>query len=193
MSLSAWMTTSNGGDFATIQSHSVNTTIADYRKWETSICTSSPYIYIEPFSFTYDYDGVSYGNAAYCGFPRSNSVLRIFTCVLSILVLGSLYFDTPFSSIGRTCQMILACLYFSSFVLDADAVATGTSLCESQFTNTFLNVDIQKLGLTLTCNMADYAGLAVINLILAILLLLLEAAWSHCTDLYSGIPGSAQI
>lgn len=188
MGISSWLTESSGGDFASIHSNSPNITIADYSQWTTSVCATSPYIYVEPFSFTYTYNGNSYGNAAYCGFPRSNSVLRIFTAIVTSLLLGLFFIETPVSAIGRTLQMCLACLYFASFVLDADAVATGTGTCQSTFLNTHLYDDMMKLGVTVTCNMSNYAGVAVINLMLTILLLLLQAAWSNCTDMYSGVP-----
>ena len=193
MSLSAWMTQSGGGDFANmkiVQLTSNGTVIGvnDYSDWVTKICETSPYTYIEPFSFTFQANGVKYSNQAYCGFPRSNSVLRICTCILTALLLVALFFETPLSSLGRTSQMIMGALFFASFVLDADAVATGTATCQNSFANTFLNTDINTLGAKLTCDMSNYAGVAVISLLLSALLLLLQAAWSNCTDMYSGIP-----
>jgi hypothetical protein len=191
MSLSSWQTESDGGDFAGIKSDNTSangTTIADYSSWKTSICASSPYIYVEPFAFTYQYDGVDYSNTAYCGYPRNNSVLRIFSSVITIIILGALFFETPLSALGRTFQMILACLCFTSFVLDANAVSTGLATCDTNFANTHLYDDISKLKLTLKCLPQSYAVVAIINFLMTALLLLLQAAWSNCTDMYSGVP-----
>lgn len=165
--------------------------VNDYSTWVTKICTTSPYTYIEPFAFTFQAGGVSYSNQSYCGFPRNNSVLRICTCILTALILVALFFETPLSALGRTLQMIMGALFFASFVLDADAVATGTATCQNAFENTFLNTDIKTLGAQLTCDMSNYAGVAVISLLLSGLLMLLQAAWSNCTDMYSGVPKSS--
>lgn len=195
MSLSAWLTESAGGDFAGIQSMrnatQMNITIASYTAWPTSVCATSPYIYIEPFAFSYNFNGVDYVNPAYCGFPRSNSILRIFTSVLTLLILFAFFFETPFSALGRTLQMCMACLFFTSFVLDANAVTTGYELCKSNFGDTYLHDDLVALNITLTCKLEDYAAVTVISFFLAVMLLLLQAAWSNCTDMYASVPKSS--
>jgi hypothetical protein len=185
MGLSAYATTSGGGDFSNVSVPAPNgTTTQPYTKW-ADVCNSSPYLYLRPFQFTYtDAKGNAFNNYTYCSFPYSLSVFRIVICCASLLTIFLLFFNTPLSFFAREVWIVYALLYFAAFVLDCNAVQTGYTSCVSNFGDTNLHDAIVSLGLTVNCSENLYPGLAIIDLIVTGHFFLIYTAWHLATDHY---------
>ena len=65
--------------------------------------------------------------------------------------------NTIVSIFARYIFIIYAFLFFAALVLDANAVTTGLSLCNSSFTNTGLLTFIRENQLSLTCSSGAYS------------------------------------
>ena len=183
--LSGWMTIAYGGGFAGVKFPSKRS----YSNW-SHICNSAPYSYLSPFQFTFS--GASYNGSAsisstdptICPFPAENSDLRLVLTTFGFATVGLLFIKTPISLFARIIFAVYALLFFSSFVIDANASNTGSVYCKSNFMNSNLNADIQSMGMTITCNNSNFSGVAVIDLILSGLFFMLHTAWGLTKDLY---------
>mmetsp|Transcript_763 Transcript_763/g.1029 ORF Transcript_763/g.1029 Transcript_763/m.1029 type:complete len:217 (+) Transcript_763:66-716(+) len=176
LGLSGYTFTSDGGSFASMSFKSGNS----YSSWSNSICASSPYIYLRPFSFT------SSGSttASSCGFPASNSDVRFVVASVAVVHLIILFFKTPVSLFARPALAIYGCLFFSSCVMDSTSIAVGQASCDANFQNTYLGTDISNEGLDLTCTLSNYSGVAIVDFGISALFLVMHTAWGLTTDLY---------
>lgn len=181
MSLSAWMSISEGGSFASLTFGSGNS----YKNWESAVCHNSPYEYLSPFSFSYTLPGGAKSSTnSMCAWPSANTELRLSLSVLSIVIVGILFVKTPVSLIARILLGIFAMLYFAIFVMDASSAITGKSFCTSAFENTKLNVDISAQKMTVSCDTTAFEVMIVLDLIASILFFILHGAWALTKDLY---------
>ena len=191
--LSGFMTQAQGGDFSNLSSPitktvngTVITTSLGYSNWNAEVCESVPYFYLRPFAFSYkDSNGVSSTLPSFCPYPTSLSTFRFCICCLSIVTIFILFFKTPLSYFARQVWITYALLFFASFVLDINAVVTGEATCHLDFVNTQLHDDITLAGLSLTCNLSNYAGLTIVDLVVCSHFFLLYTAWALAQDLYS--------
>jgi len=119
--------------------------------------------------------------------PEKNSEFRISVAVLSFVFTFVLYFETIISKIARTIWLFFTLLYFTCFVLDANASITGAQTCNSAFDNTDLGNALIKAGASnISCtDMAPYAGLVVIDLIQVFTYYFIYECWGMTDDLYS--------
>mmetsp|Transcript_11322 Transcript_11322/g.12226 ORF Transcript_11322/g.12226 Transcript_11322/m.12226 type:complete len:236 (+) Transcript_11322:217-924(+) len=185
MSLSAWLTQSQGGSFASITFPSGN----KYSNWDSQ-CSKYPYAYLSPFTFTYG--AATYGNSTIggsgtstmCPYPQPNSELRLSLTVMTIVFLGVLYVKTPFSLIARWIHAIFALMFFSAFVIDAAAATVGSYFCSENFPNTFMNKDITSMNLSLTCSGEVYQLVAAWDFLMSMIFFILHTAWGMAKDLY---------
>jgi hypothetical protein len=192
LGVSGFLTESSGGSFATLLdpvtiNNNGTTTYNSlgYSAWSKTVCESSPYFYLRPFAFSYvDADGVSSSSNSYCPYPTSLSTFRFCICCFSLVTIFILFFKTPLSFFARQVWITYALLFFAAFVLDINAVVTGEATCHQNFVNTNLQDDILKAGLTLSCNLSNYAGLTIIDLVICSHFFLLYTAWALAQDLY---------
>ena len=192
LGLSGFLTESQGGDFSKLNSPipvrvgNVTTYPSlGYSNWNNEVCLASPYVYLRPFAFSYkDANGTSSSLNSFCPYPSSLSTFRFCICCLSIVTIFILFFKTPLSFFARQVWITYALLFFASFVLDINAVVTGEATCHSDFVNTQLQDDINLAGLSLTCNLSNYAGLTVVDLVVCSHFFLLYTAWALAQDLY---------
>ena len=190
--VSGFLTESSGGDFANLLDPAPinnNGTITykslGYSHWDATVCQSSPYFYLRPFAFSYvDSAGVASKSNSYCPYPSSLSTFRFCICCLSVVTIFILFFKTPLSFFARQVWITYALLYFAAFVLDINAVVTGEATCHQNFINTNLQDDISRAGLILSCNMSNYAGLTIIDLVVCSHFFLLYTAWALAQDKY---------
>lgn len=183
---SGYLMMSDGGDFSKLSIPVNGTSVSlGYNDWTNSVCKKSPYMYLRPFAFSYsDKSGHTSSSSAYCAYPDTNSNFRISVCVLSFVTIFILFFKTPLSYVARQIWITYALLYFAIFVLDSDASLTGYYTCTSTFSNTKLQTDIIKAGLSITCDSNKNPGLVVVDLIVTCHFFLLYTAWALATDLY---------
>ena len=188
MGVSGWQMRYDGGDAAALDP------TGSMVDWYNNVCKSSPYMYLRPFYFTYsttsDTTGTSWSRPSFCGWPETNSAFRVSVAVLSFVFTFALYFETHLSKIARTVWLIFALLYFSCFVLDANASITGAETCETGFDNTDLGFYLRKAGNStfsgVSCTeMAPYAGLVVIDLVQVFTFYFIFECWAMTDDLYS--------
>jgi hypothetical protein len=190
--VSGFLTESSGGDFANLNDPApinTNGTLTyrslGYSQWDKTVCQSSPYFYLRPFAFSYvNAAGVASTKNSYCPYPSSLSTFRFCICCLSIVTIFILFFKTPLSFFARQVWITYALLYFAAFVLDINAVVTGEATCHQNFINTNLQDDISRAGLILSCNMSNYAGLTIIDLVVCSHFFLLYTAWALAQDKY---------
>lgn len=181
MSLSAWMSISEGGSFASLQFSSGNS----YKNWESAVCQNSPYSYLSPFSFSYSIPGGGRSSAnSICPWPSTNTELRLSLSVMSIVLLGILYVKTPISLVARIILGIFAMLYFAVFVMDSTSAITGKSFCSSAFSNTNLNIDIVSQNMSISCDTTAYEVMIVLDLVASVLFFIMHGAWALTKDLY---------
>lgn len=181
MSLSAWMSISEGGSFATINFESGNS----YKNWESSVCHNSPYSYLSPFSFSYSIPGAGKSSTnAMCAWPITNTELRLSISVMSIVFVAIFFVKTPMSLLAKIVLGIFAMLYFAIFVMDASSAVTGKSFCTSSFTNTVLNSDIASMNMNISCETTSFEVIIVMDLIASILFFIMHGAWGLTKDLY---------
>jgi len=147
--------------------------------WSANICSSIPYTYLKPFSFTLG----SGSNPSYCGWPDQNTDIRLVGAVFGFLFVFALFFKSRLSNYGRTVMITFTSLHFASFVLDASQCAAGANACTNKFPNTGLGTTIG--GQTVNCDSVNYPGLTVLNFIQVILYYLLFETWSMCGNLYN--------
>jgi hypothetical protein len=189
LGLSGYMTESAGGSFSQLTNPtSVNGTLKSlgYNDWDVTVCNSSPYFYLRPFAFSYkDATGASSESSSKCPYPESLSTFRFCICCFSLVTIFVLFFKTPLSFFARQIWIVYALLFFAAFVLDINAVVTGEATCHQNFVNTNLEGDIQLAGVSLSCDMSNYAGLTVVDLIVCSHFFLLYTAWALAQDLYS--------
>eukprot|EP01036_Dinobryon_divergens_P029011 gene29011-38055_t len=167
---------SAGGSFASLTFESQDS----YADWPNSVCASSPYLYLRPFSFT----SSAGSSPSYCGFPSSNSDFRFIISSIAVVHVILLYFKTPLSLLARPALAMYGFLFFTACVMDSFAISTGQAVCDNNFANTSLSGDIQSKGLTLTCTLSNYSGVAVVDLGIAAIFLILHTAWGLTADLY---------
>lgn len=183
---SGYLMLSDGGNLSNLSIPVNGTSVSlGYSDWTNNVCKKSPYMYLRPFGFSYtDSHGHSSSSSTYCAYPDINSNFRMSVCVLSFVTIFILYFKTPLSYVARPIWITYALLYFAIFVLDADASLTGYYTCTSNFANTKLQTDINRAGLTITCDTNKYPGLVVVDMIVTLHFSLLYTAWALATDLY---------
>lgn len=195
LGLSGFTTINDGGSFSKLNDpHPINNngTITykslGYNNWEKDVCNSSPYIYLRPFAFSYvdakNSTSASTSNTM-CAYPTSLSTFRFCICSFAFVTIFILFFKTPLSFFSRQIWIVYALLFFASFVLDVNAVVTGESTCHSNFENTNLKDDIALAGLNLSCNVSNYAGLTIVDLVVCSHFFLIYTAWALCPNLYS--------
>ena len=193
LGLSGFLTESQGGDFSNLNSPIPDITNGTtsyhslgYSNWNNAVCEASPYFYLRPFAFSYkDANGVTSTLSSFCPYPTSLSTFRFCICCFSIVTIFILFFKTPLSFFARQVWITYALLFFAAFVLDVNAVVTGEATCHEDFPNTQLNDDITLAGLSLTCNLSNYAGLTIVDLVVCSHFFLLYTAWALAQDLYS--------
>lgn len=199
LGVSGFLTESSGGDFSKlmdpapiINNGTITHSSLGYGDWDKQVCQSSPYFYLRPFAFSYvDASGASSSNNSYCPYPTSLSTFRFCICCFSFVTIFILFFKTPLSFFARQVWITYALLFFAAFVLDINAVVTGEATCHQNFVNTNLQDDIMKAGLTLSCNLSNYAGLTIIDLVVCSHFFLLYTAWALAQDLYGNKSGKA--
>lgn len=170
MIISGVQMANDGGSFATANGIS---------GWSADICTSIPYKYLKPFSFT-----AAGGSApSYCGWPDENTDIRLIGSVFGFVFTFVLFFKSPLSRFARTILIFFTGIHFASFVLDASQSAAGASACTTKFPNTALGSAVG--GQAITCDAVNYPGLTVLNFIQVILYYLLFETWSMCGNLYN--------
>lgn len=153
--------------------------------WTTGVCDASPYIFLRPFAFTYSKpNGYTSSTQTTCGFPSTNSIIRYVISGGGLVATALLFFKTPVSVIARQIWAALGFLYLVVFILDANDTENGITACKDGFANTNLQTDFDSKGITLSCDNSNYAGLAVIDLILCVTFFLLHSAWALTKDLY---------
>lgn len=105
--------------------------------WQDNICQAIPYSYLKPFSFTM----AGGSTASYCGWPNTNTDLRLCVSVFGFISVFALFFESPISRRGaRSILLFFTSIHFASFVLDASQSIAGGSACTSKFPNTGLNL-----------------------------------------------------
>jgi hypothetical protein len=193
MSLSAWLSISQGGSFGSYTFASGNS----YSNWN-SVCSQSPYTYLSPFSFSYSipgnatHAGSSSSSNSMCAYPVANSEFRIVLSVISIVMLGILYVKTPLSLIARILLIVFAMMYFAVFVMDASAAVTGKTFCTTSFSNTLLNKDIEASKMSISCDTTQYEVVVVVDLMISATLFIIHGAWALTKDLYIQKKGTPE-
>ena len=182
LGISGWLSVSSAGDIGNLTFASKDS----YSNWNSDVCKTSPYMYMQPFAFTFSSVNVTSSSTTLtsCPWPETNSILRFVVAAIAFVVIILLFFKTLVSVLARPIWVTFALLFFAIFVLDANAAIMGNGACTSGFSNTPLGNDLYSAGVTLSCATSDYAGLVVIDLILSGLFFLLHSAWALCTDLY---------
>ena len=170
MIISGLQMASDGGSFASTNGIGA---------WAVNICQASPYIYLQPFSFT----AGSSGSSSYCGWPSPNSNLRLICSVFGFVATFALFFKSPLSKWARSILLFFTSIHFASFVLDASQATAGANACTTKFPNTDLGTTIG--GSSITCSSVNYSGITVLNFIQVVLYYLLFETWSMCANLYN--------
>lgn len=183
LGLSGWTMQSQGGDFS--QLHAFNSTSQPYLNWQQSVCESSPYMYLKPFSFTYSINGKSSSVPSYCGYQSSSSSLRLVITVFACVTAGILLMESPLSFFARPIFVTYGFLFFAAMVLDSNATAIGIYSCTLNFDNTDLQNFIASNNIVLNCQSPNYAGVAVVDVILSIQFFFIASSWILCKNRYS--------
>lgn len=205
LALSGYTIQNDGGSFSQISRNNTMSGIQPYADFSTTVCNASPYIYLRPFHFTYTVgppvknsliksqtnpssSSSSLPNASkptFCGFPSSNSSLRLTITSLGLLSVFILLFNTPLSLFGKYIFIVYGFLFFTSLVLDSNASSTGEVSCNNNFQNTNLEAFIKTHKLVLQCNPSIYAGISFIDIMMSVQYFFLSTSWGLCKDRYS--------
>jgi len=186
LGLSGWTMQSNGGDFS--QLRAFNSTSQPYLNWDLNVCSSSPYMYLKPFQFTYSINGKSSSLSSSCGYQASSSSLRLVITVFACVFSGVLLMKSPLSFFARPIFVIFGFLFFAAMVLDSNAVAIGLYSCVLNFDNTDLQNFIAANQVVLNCNSQNYAGIAIVDVILSVQFFFVASSWIMCKNKYSDKP-----
>jgi hypothetical protein len=199
LGLSSWEYESVSGDIALVKWYKG----ASYNNWQTKVCTQAPYVYLSPFSFTFQQTNTTTAvtgvntkvtskqvilnttTKTKCGWPSQNSSLRLTMCVFSLLCVVALMFRTRFSSFAGSICAFYSFMFFVAFVIDANSTYVGLSVCQAGFAGTTLGVDMTAAGVIPACDLADYSGLTFITFLVSFLFGLLGAAWGLCKEPYA--------
>lgn len=195
LGLSGWEAQANAGDIQMIKWKAGS---ANYAAW-ADVCNTSPYNIATPFEFTfiqYNTTTTKSGSSktilfqtttkTICPWGSSNNSFRFVILVFSLLSVLALFFKTHFSLFARTVAAFYAILFFTSFVLDANASSIGLSQCSGGFINTKLGQDLVASNVVLGCSSSDFGGLSFVDLLISSLFALLHTAWGLCTNHYAG-------
>ena len=175
IALSAWLMQMNQGDMTMVNA------AGSPIDWAKDFCGGIPIKLLVPFSFTYSEGDFKSSKSSYCGWSPTNSIFRLIVSIFAIITLMLLFFKTSFSYIARTWIIILTILYFTIFVLDAAANYIGLTSCTSNFQGTvFYRSDI-----TINCDSSYYSMHVFFDIFTSSSLLLLQASWGNCKNLYN--------
>lgn len=189
MSLSSWLSISEGGSFSSIAFPSGRS----YKNWDSAVCSNSPYSYLSPFTFTYtSAEHGSSSSSTSCAWPKANSEFRLSLTVFAIVFLCVLFFKTPFSLVARVFLGSFAMLFFAIFVMDAASAITGRNFCNSNFENTTLSEDLASIGAEIECEYISYEVVIVLDLVTSGLFFLMHGSWALAKDLYVNKSGTSE-
>jgi hypothetical protein len=175
---------SSEGDFKTIGDQWNNF------DWNSSVCKATPYVYLSPFRFTFNWQNKAYKNAAYCPWPISNTVFRLVLACLFFIFGVAIFFDTRFSALfASPLLFVFALLWYSAFVIDAQSLAAGTDACTNGFGKGTYFADLSANGFTMICNQVSFGFSPGIDLILFSLTFTIWRAWGHCKNRYGKDTG----
>lgn len=179
--LSGWQTQSSAGEFTLIPG------LGNDFNWNKDICGASPYMYLSPFKFTFNYGGKSYNNPCYCPWPLGNTSFRFVVASLFVLFGLALFFESRFSKLmGSPILFCFSLLWYSAFVIDAQSLTASTQACLQGFGRlTYFDVLKQTTDFTIVCNGIDYGATCAVDLIMFGLVFIVWRAWGHCTDKYN--------
>jgi len=175
IALSAWLMQMNQGDIT------MTNTAGDAVDWSKDFCGGIPIKLLVPFSFTYSLGDFKSAKSSYCGWSPTNSIFRLVVSIFAFVTLILLFLKTAFSHIARTWIIILTILYFSIFVLDAAANYVGLTSCSSNFEGTIF----YKSDIKISCDSSYYSMHVFFDILISSSLLLLQASWGNCKNLYN--------
>ena len=188
---SGWQTQSSEGDFKTV----VAVSGIQGFDWMTSVCNASPYMYLSPFKFTFNFGGKAYNsNPAYCPWPISNTTFRFVVASLYLLFSIALFFETRFSKLfGSPMLFLFSLLWYSAFVIDVQSLTASTQACLQGFGKHTYFDDLKAVtDFTMICNDIEYAITCGIDLLMFFFVFVVWRAWGHCQDRYNSSPLAQQ-
>lgn len=192
--VSVWQSLNNPGDLSQPLIVQTFPFIKDF----DSFCQKIPYIFEVPFSFYVDELGMPASssssssstqeqqNVSYCGFSYIHSQYRLCIAVATIVcIVPLLLYRNCYSNFGTQVYFCSAILWYSAFVIDVEALVSGTASCRSNFEGTEFATFLDSGLISIDCTpIRVYTITPFIDFCIASAALLLSQAWFHCTDLY---------
>lgn len=180
---SSWQTENSMGDFKVIADE-VNWSNFN---WDTSVCKATPYMYLSPFKFTFNWAGKSYTNPAYCPWPIGNTTFRLLVACSYFLFNVGVFFNTTFSKMfASPILFMFALLWYSAFVIDAQSLTASTEACLNGFgKGTYFDNLKSNTDFTMICNDIDFGITVGIDLMMFALVFIIWRAWGYCKNRYN--------
>jgi len=183
---SGWQTQSDEGSFKVIAAGIPNF------KWDDSICKATPYQYLSPFKFTFNWQGKSWDQPAYCPWPLGNTTYRLIVACFFLVFNVAIFWDTAFSRVFASPFLFLfALLWYSAFVVDAQSLTASTEACTNGFGDVLFKT-LETQDFKMICDNTHYGATVAIDLVMFFLVFIVWRAWGHCPNRYNNTALGAQ-